>query len=163
MPDTYLLRMLDGGRSKLLFALSFMASYFLIPQKVFYDGYVPLALGFMLTFALTFTCLFKNLKERIFSAGMGRNSLIGAIATVVGFSALQACGIGIPVCGATLGFTLLATLLPSFFLNLLMEYAVPLVVVSIAVQLAALYSMNCFRDADAAPGKREAKPKKRIR
>ncbi len=135
---------MESHYCKALFALAFAGAYFLIPQKVFFGWYILLALAFMLSFAATFTCLLRDLKEHIFAAKVATNSMLGAIATTIGFSALQACGIGIPFCGASFGFMLLSAVLPGMFINFLMDYSVAIVVFSIALQLFSLHQMKCF-------------------
>jgi hypothetical protein len=126
--------------------IAFVGGYFLIPKAVFADQYaVGLSALFLFSFALTITCLIRNIKERVAQAQIYKSSLIGIIATAIGISALQACGIGAPICGASIGTGIISMLFPGFLFTYLHVYGVPIIVVSIISQLISLYFMNCFK------------------
>jgi hypothetical protein len=99
----------------------------------------------MISFSLTISCIVRNIKEKIKLAKTYKSSIIGLISTIIGLSALQVCGIGAPICGATIGFGFLATIFPSLFLNMSNSFAIFLVIFSIILQIVALYFMNCFK------------------
>lgn len=139
----YLFKVLKTKYCISTFILSLILSYFLVPKKAFYKGYILLALLFMVLFALIVTCIVRNIKERVVLAKTYQSSVIGIIATALGIAALQVCGFGAPVCGATLGVGFFSALFPAFFS--IDKYAIYLVIASILLQLLALYFMNCFK------------------
>jgi len=72
-------------------------------------------------------------------------SILGTIAIAIGLVALQACGLGAPVCGAAVGMGIFSAIFPSFFMNFFTNYALWIFLVSITFQVRALYFMNCFK------------------
>ena len=128
------------------FILTLFLSYFLIPKTVFYGFYTLLAAIFMISFALSITCIIRNIKEKILLARTYESSVIGIIATALGLAALQVCGVGAPVCGAAVGFGILSSILPTAFIDIMSKYAVQFILISVIFQLVALYLMNCFKE-----------------
>lgn len=159
MKEIYLVQIMKSHYCKLVFLIGFIGSYFLLPQRVFYDGYIILALLFMLGFGLTFACIIRNIKERMFAPRVASGSILGTIATIIGLSAMQLCGVGLQICGMSLGFGILSVVLPSVLLNFLISYAVPIVIISIIIQIFSLWQMNCFRSSEVccAPTSKEEK------
>ena len=141
----YLVSVLKSRYCILVFILSMILSYFLIPQKVFYGIYIILALLFMISFSLTLTCIVRNVKEKIMVARTYETSIVGVIAAAIGLASLQVCGIGAPICGATIGMGILSSIFPAFFVNILSDYAHYFIGISIILQLVSLYFMNCFK------------------
>jgi len=86
-----------------------------------------------------------NIKERIKLARTYKNSILSIIATAIGLSALQVCGVGAPVCTATIGAGILALIFPVTFVEFLSDYSILIISISILFQLIALYFMNCFK------------------
>ena len=145
MKKLFLVRLFRSNYCRAIFVLSFLASYYLVPRSVFNEIYALIALLFMLTFALMFTCLIRNVKERIRTAAIYQSSsLIGIIASVLGIAALQVCGTGGPVCGASIGLAVASTFFPGFVVSFLEGYAIPMVMISVVTQLVSLYYMKCF-------------------
>ena len=128
-----------------IFVLSLILTYFLIPGKAFYEWYILLDIAFMVSFALVITCIVRNVKEKILLAKTYKTSILGIVATAVGLSALQVCGFGAPVCGAVVGAGIISSIFPAVFLNLLEDYSVIIIILSIAFQLIALFFMGCFK------------------
>lgn len=147
---TYLVNTLKSKYCIAVFVFSMVLSYFLIPSHVFYSWYTALALLFMVLFSLTLTCIVRNIKERIVLAKTYKSSLVGIIAIGLGLGALQVCGFGAPVCGAAVGFGVLSFIFPAAFEHVFSEYAVDILVLSIAFQFIALYFMNCFKKCGSA-------------
>ncbi len=141
----YIIKVFKSNYCKFLFLLFFVLSYFLIPASVFYGIYTLLAIAFMISFSLTLTCLIRNIKERVLVAKEYKKSIVGILASAVGLTALQVCGVGAPLCGAYLGAGILSTILPGFFMNFLEKYSVVLILFSIVFQIIGLKSMNCFK------------------
>ncbi len=71
----------------------------------------------MITFSLVLTCFVRAIKEKIIHRGKNKHSLLGLLAAVFGVSAFQVCGIGAPVCSATLGAWILSIIFPSVFIS----------------------------------------------
>jgi len=141
----YLLFIFKSNYCKFLFFLFFIASYFVIPKHLFHGNLFVLALLFMVTISLTFTCLVRNTKEKIILAKTYKTSIIGLIATIIGVSALQVCGVGAPVCGASVGLGVVSLIFPSVVVGFMDDYAIYLVVFSILAQIASLYYLQCFK------------------
>ena len=127
----------------LIFSLAL--GYYLIPKTIFYRWDRLLGYAFILSFALTTTCIVRNTKEKIVLAKTYKSSLASIIAIAVGLAALQACGVGAPVCGAAIGLGVLSFIFPSILIEKMGQYAVSIIVFSIAFQLISLYFMNCFK------------------
>jgi len=145
MRSTFLLRIFKSNYCRIIFLIAFFGGYFLIPKAVFTDQYaLGLSALFLFSFALTITCLIRNIKERVVQAQIYKSSLIGIIATAIGISALQACGIGAPICGASIGTGIVSMIFPGVLFTYLHEYSVLIIVISILSQLISLYFMNCF-------------------
>ncbi len=143
MPRPYVLQLFGSNWCKAAFVLWLILSYFLIPQMVFAGLDAPLAYIFMLVFALTMTCTTRNIKEKVVLARIQGSSILGIIASVVGLSGLQACGIGMPFCGASMGVGFLS-LFPGYVLTRMHAFAIPIIITSIVVQVASLYFMHCL-------------------
>ncbi len=141
----YLFKIFKSKYCIVAFGLSLVLSYFLIPKTAFYGWYAILPVLFMLSFALTLTCVVRNVKERVLLAKTSGSSVLGIIAAALGLTALQVCGIGAPVCGASVAMGLLSAIFPTTFVGLLSRFAVQFTLFSILLQIAALYFMNCFQ------------------
>ncbi|MCD6477663.1 MAG: hypothetical protein J7K87_01545 [Candidatus Aenigmarchaeota archaeon] len=98
----------------------------------------------MIAMSLSLTCIIRNIKERVKLSKTYETSSISVIAAGIGLAALQVCGVGAPVCGASVGLGILSAIFPGVFVNVLEFYAIWIIVISIALQLIALYEMNCF-------------------
>ncbi len=98
----------------------------------------------MVAFALTLTCLARNIKEKVVLAKTYKSSILGIIATALGLSVLQVCGVGAPVCGASIGAGIVSLFFPSFALNFFEKYSIYIIIGSIIIQIIALYYMRCF-------------------
>jgi hypothetical protein len=145
MSTPYIITILKSYYCKAVFLLALFGSYFLIPHKVFYGfGYV-LAIAFMLAFSLSVTCIIRNIKEKILLARTYKRSVAHIILIALGLSALQVCGVGAPVCGATVGLGVLSIVFPGVFIDFLGDYHLAIIIFSILLQLVSLYFMGCFR------------------
>lgn len=145
MSTPYIITILKSYYCKAVFLLALLASYFLIPEKVFYGfGYV-LAIAFMFAFSLSVTCIIRNIKEKILLAKTYKYSIFHIILIALGLSAFQVCGIGAPVCGATVGIGVLSVIFPGVFIDFLGDYYEPIIIISIILQIIALYFMGCFK------------------
>lgn len=127
-----------------IFILSLIGVYFIIPEKMFYGWYNLLAYSFILSTALTITCIFKNTKERIKLNKKTGKSWVSIILSIFGITATQVCGIGAPMCGAALGGSIGLTFLPSFAQTFFENYAVYIILIAIVGQLYSLYILKCW-------------------
>ena len=141
----YLVNVLKSKYCVIIFAMAFIISYFLVPEKIFYEWYTLLGIAFMIAFSLSLTCIVRNVKERIMLTKTYESSVASIIATAVGLTALQACGIGAPVCGSMVGLGFLSIFFPTVFNNFLYDYGLYVVLFSISIQFIALYFMKCFK------------------
>ncbi len=144
----YILNIFKSNYCKIIFLISLILVSFLIPKKIFYGFYSILGVVFILLTALTLTCLIRNVKEKISSAKSNGASVIGILSILFGFGALQACTIGAPVCGATLGAGVIALIFPGVLFSFLEKYGIVIIIFSIIIQIISLYFMNCFKKTD---------------
>ena len=145
MKKYYLLEIFKSHYCQFVFLISLVGIYFLVPKKVFYGYDTLIGIFFIVMTSLTITCLVRSIKEKVLSAKASGASLLGILSIIFGFGALQACTIGAPVCGATIGGGILALIFPGFAFSLMEKYSVPIVLISIFIQLLALYLMKCFQ------------------
>jgi len=150
MKEPYLLYILRSSYCKSVLILSLIGSYFLIPNKVFYGYGYFLAGAFMLVFSFSITCIVRNIKEKIKLSHTYKTSIFSLFLGIVGISAFQVCGIGAPVCGATIGLGIVSVIFPAFFIDFLTDYSHAIIIISIIMQTAALYFMKCLRIKDDA-------------
>ena len=153
----YLFYVLKSKYCIITFVLALFLSYFLIPKTVFYGLYILLAGLFMISFSLSITCIVRNIKEKVLVAKTYKSSVIGLVAAALGLAALQVCGVGAPFCGAAVGLGILSSFLPTAFIDIMSDFAVEFIVVSIFFQLLALYLMNCFKCANVRSKTRKAR------
>lgn len=141
----YLKKLFESNYCKAVFVISFVVAYFLIPKSVFSGYYSVLGVGFMFSFSLVVTCLVRDVKERVvIERGNYKGHLLGLVFSVVGLTALHTCTVGVHICGAALGLSILS-LTPSFLAGFFVKYSVMIVVFSVVIQLVTLYYMNCFK------------------
>ena len=91
------------------------------------------------------TCFVRSLKEKIYTAKSNGASLLGILAIIFGFGAIQAGTIGAPICGASIGAGVIAIAYPNLAMNFFEDYSVTIILVSILIQIIALYLMKCFK------------------
>jgi hypothetical protein len=140
----YLFKVMKSKYCKSVFLIALIGSYFLIPTTVFNGLYYIIAITFMVTFSLSVMCIVRSIKDRAELARKSKASLLSIIATALGLSALQVCGVSIPVCGASIGIGLLSVIFPQFFVDFLASYSPFIIGFSVVLQLIALYYMGCF-------------------
>ncbi len=140
----YLFQILKSHYCKITFLILLTISYFLLPiNNISGWHYIPTII-FMFLFAATGTCIIRNIKERIALQHKAKSSILTLISTAIGLSALQVCGLGGPVCGASLGLGILTAILPNTAIKYLMEYHMIFIFFAIALQLLSLYLLKCF-------------------
>lgn len=145
MKKYYLLGIFKSYYCQFVFLIALVGTYFLVPKKVFYGYYALIGIFFIIMASLTIACLVRTIKEKVLSAKASGASLLGILSIIFGFGALQACTIGAPVCGATIGGGIIALIFPGFAFSLIEKYSVLIVLISIFIQLLALYLMKCFQ------------------
>lgn len=123
-----------------VFLISLVIGYFLTPKNVFYGFYTFLGIFYIIFFALVMTCMIRVIKEKVLNLKKAGASFFSIILSIFGFSALNVCGIGAPVCtsGITIGF---ASIFPSF----LKEYSIYFLILSIVLQILAIIYMGCLK------------------
>ncbi|PKM91812.1 hypothetical protein CVU82_01230 [Candidatus Falkowbacteria bacterium HGW-Falkowbacteria-1] len=142
----YLLKVLKSKYCLISFALVSILAYFLVPKKIFYGYYSIIAVIFIIVFSLTLTCMIRSIKDKAEVRKRQRTgSIIGFIFSIIGLSALHICTIGAPVCGASIGAAIISVFFPALALDFLNDYALTVVVISILIQIFALYQMKCFK------------------
>jgi len=144
MKKIYLLEVFKSNYCKIVFVLMMFVSYFIIPKKVFYGWFYIVAIIFMVTFSMVMTCLIRSIKDKVVENRKTKQKITGAIAALIGLSALQVCTIGAPICGASIGASLVAGIFPSVAFNFLESYSVYIIITSVLLQIYSLYQMRCF-------------------
>lgn len=144
MKKIYLLEIFKSNYCKIVFVLMMFISYFIIPKKVFYGWFYIVAIIFMVTFSMVMTCLIRSIKDKVLENRQTKQKITGALAALIGLSALQVCTIGAPVCGVSIGASLVASIFPSVAFNFLESYSIYIIVLSILLQIYSLYQMRCF-------------------
>lgn len=145
MKRPFLVDIFRSHYCKIVFVIFAFLVLMFTPRKIFYSYYIILGVAFVLVTSLTATCFVRNVKERILSAKASGASVVGIISVVFGFGALQACTIGAPVCGVSLGAGIAALVFPGVAFGFAEKYGIWIVIVSIVIQVVALYYMKCFK------------------
>ena len=145
----FVMKVFESHYCKIVFLLSLLLSYFLIPEGVWGTKYLPLAIIFMLTFSILVACTVRHIKERTMGTLKYSGLTLSALLTILGISSLQACVASLPACGATVAagvFTVTASASLSELLSLYFHrYALHIFLAGIGFQLLTLYYMGCFR------------------
>ncbi len=144
MKTPFLLENLKSKYCQLVFFGSLILGYVLTPKNVLIGANKYIAFFFITTFALTIACVVRSVKEKVKTAYTHKSSTIGLLASVIGISTLQVCGLGTPVCGASVGIGIVTTVFPGFLINQVRSYSEIILGISILAQLVSLYMMNCF-------------------
>jgi hypothetical protein len=128
----------DGFACRLVFLLSLLIAYLMVPQAVL-GQYAALSMLFFLTFAYTMACVAYAARENARNAS-GKSTL-SVIASAVGLAALSACGAS--ACG-TVGIGIFSLALPIAAAHFFAEYGAYVVAASIAAQAFSLWKMGCL-------------------
>ncbi len=147
MARPFIVEMFRSGYCRLVFLAALPLGYWLTPRTAFHGWYALLGAAFVLSFALVMACTVRHIKERARLAATYSGLTIWTVAAAAGLAGLQACGIGVPMCGAALGAGFLSLALPLWASHFIMEHAVAVVLISLAAQTLALLRMNCFTAA----------------
>jgi hypothetical protein len=141
----FIMNMLRSKYCLIVLLLGLAGGYYFVPKKIFNGIWFVVGIVYIIVFAFVVACMVRVVKERAVNMKNTGASLISVIATVIGIGAMQTCGIGAPICGATVGIGVFSLFFPNISTSFFNEYAMHIVVVSIAIQLLALYFMSCFK------------------
>ena len=128
----------------LVLIISMITAYFLVPKKIFNGPLFLLGILYIITFSVVSTCLVRTIKEKTINMKNTGASLVSIVAAVLGIGAMQVCGIGAPICGATIGVGIFSLFFGEMSIAFLSNYAVAIIIISILIQFLALYYMKCF-------------------
>lgn len=128
----------------LVFMIAWWLWFWMIHETLFTGIYTILWFLFTIVFALTVTCLIRNIKEKVKLANKAWKSLIWIIGATIWIATAQLCWINAVFCGSTIWMWLLSTILPTTTMWFLSEYSVIIIILSIITQLIWLYFMKCF-------------------
>lgn len=129
----------------ILFLMLLIIGYFLTPQHIFSGNYKYLAYIFIILFAILNYCIVKTVYRNYIYNKKQKGFTKGLIASILGISALQVCGLSAYACSTSIGFTLLATFLPHTFLTFLQDFSVEIISISIVVQFITIWHLKCFK------------------
>lgn len=141
-------RLVGIFRSKyciIIFILSAILGYILVPKKIFSGAWIIIGIIYIILFSLVITCIARTIKEKVVNAKNTGASLISIIASIFGIGALQVCGIGAPVCGATIGVGIMSIIFPHTTITFFEQHHVGIIIISLILQIVALYYMGCFK------------------
>jgi hypothetical protein len=141
----FLFKVFQSRYCVFVYLLGLILGYFLVPKKIFTGMYSVLGVLYILIFAIVLMCIVRTIKERIFNVKNTGASAISVIASLFGLGALQVCGFGAPVCGATIGVGILSILFPQSSFLVFEKYAVYIVAFSLILQLISIYYMGCLK------------------
>jgi len=145
MRNVHLIQILKSNYCRLVFLASIVLVTLFIPKKIFHSYYSILGIAFILLTSLVITCFIRNIKDKAVIAKSSGLSALSIITVILGFGALQACAIGAPVCGASIGAGAVAIFLPGIAFNFLEKYSITIIILSLVIQTLALYFMGCFK------------------
>ena len=100
--DFVLIEILKSKYCKIVFLLSLILSYFLVPKHLVGFWWNLIVIVFILVFSFNMTCMVRNIKERIKVARTTTHSVINLIASGLGIMALQVCGTSGYFCSASI-------------------------------------------------------------
>jgi Na+/melibiose symporter-like transporter len=143
--NTFLYKVLESQYCKIVFVISFVISYFLIPRTVFETQYAYIAIIYMILFSIVLTCIVRTIKERIKSAKTYEKSILGILASGIGLAALQACTLSVS-CSTSVGLSILYLIFPQFFVSFLINYSQYVLIVAILIQAITIYLIGCFKE-----------------
>lgn len=144
--QVFLFYIFRSNYCKITFLAALLIGYFLIPHFILMNPYLRLvAMIFLFSFALTTTCIVRNIKEKIVQASFYQSSIISVIATIIGIAAFQVCGLGMPVCGASLGVGIFSMILPGILFSYLNKYSLEIIILALIFQFASLMLLKCFQ------------------
>ncbi len=128
-----------------IFGVMLLISYFMVPMTVWHSYYSIIGISFIFIFSLTITCLVRDIKERAKEIkNYGARSALNLLFGIIGLSAIQTCAIGSSVCGASIGIAIISSLFPTIAINFLITYSVPIITISMILQIISLWQMRCF-------------------
>lgn len=141
----FLLENLKSNYCKIVFIIALVFGYLITPQSMRGGNLWFLTIIYISLFAFSIACMVRAIKEKISTTLTKSSSVISFITSVVGLSALQVCGLGAPMCGTSIGLSLLSAILPNFALQFLINHSLSIVLTAMLLQLIGLYSMKCFK------------------
>jgi len=129
-----------------LFTFLFLLAlgYFVTPQHIFNGNFKYLGFIFILLFAILNYCVIKTIYRNYVYNRKNKSFKRGILASLLGISALQVCGLSAYACSTTVGFTILVTFLPHTFINFLQDFSVEIISVSIFIQALSILHLKCF-------------------
>lgn len=119
--------------------------YYIVPDKIFNSSWFIVGLIYSIVFAVVISCTIRIIKERAVNIKNTGAGFLSVLAAIFGIGAMQVCGVGAPICGATIGFSVFSILVPGIPLEILTEFALQIIIASIGLQLLSLYYMKCFK------------------
>jgi len=143
--DLYLFKIFKSRYCCGTFLATLIIISILIPKKIFYGYYSILGGFFILLSSLLLTCFVRNIKEKVVLAKAQKMSFLGIIFLVIGLAAMGTCGVGAPVCGASVAGGVIALLFPGFAFAFFSDHSIVIILFSMFAQVIALYYMNCFK------------------
>lgn len=141
----FILRVFSSHYCWLSLVLSFIIGYFLVPEKIFHGAWSIFGIVYALVFSIVLTCMIRVIKEKALNMKRTGAGIISVIGAILGLGAMQVCGIGAPICGATLGVSIFSIIAPGVSTALWQDFAIPLLFVSIILQIVSLYYLKCFK------------------
>ena len=144
-PGSVIKHVFESHYCKIVFVTGLFIGYLSVPKSSFFGWLGLFAVVFIGLFALTLTCLIRNIKERIKLVKSYQNSILGIIASSLGIIALQVCGSNGLFCGVGLFSSIFSSLIPHFLFSFFENYGIFVLILSILIQIYSLQKMSCLQ------------------
>lgn len=145
MRKTFLYNIFKSKYCIVIFIMGILLGYFLTPKQIFNGFYSVLGVLYITSFAIVLSCIVRIVKEKMVVLRKVGGSASFIVGSILGIGAMQVCGVGAPICGATIGAGIFSIFFPQSSMMFLTEYAVSIIIASILLQISSLYFMGCFR------------------
>jgi hypothetical protein len=128
--------------------ISLVLSYFLIIKKLtsftnFWS--ILLSLIYIFAFALSNSCLIKDIKERIQNkAKTNSKGILSIVGSILGFGAIHLCTVS-GVCGVNIFISLLLSIFPASVSFFIIHNGIWLLLLADILLLFSIYNMKCFK------------------
>ena len=145
MKNYFLFKIFKTKPCLIIFFLGLILGYLIIPKTIFSGFWTLIRITYIILFSIVITCIVRVIKERIINMKQTGAGIISIIAAALGLGAMQVCGVGAPICGATIGVGIISIFFPSISLNFLSHYSLLIIFISMVLEIIAIYYMGCLK------------------
>jgi hypothetical protein len=128
--------------------ISLVLAYFLIIREfTSFTNFWSIFLSaiYIIAFAISNSCLIKDIKDRIRNkVNSGSSNILSILGSVLGFGAVQLCTVS-GTCGINIVTSLLFTVLPASLSFFIMHNGIWILLIADLLLLLSIYKMRCFK------------------